>query len=143
VLIKAVLQNILVYWSTLAKFPSFIKKRIRQIITNLLWKRAKNPSGFHLASWSQIAKPKHQGGWGIRDLDLFNKALAAKSMWRALFHKQLWSALMRNKYLKGIEVVSWLRKENVPCTKVSIVWRNLLTTLVVIKLWVAWRVDFG
>lgn len=50
VFIKVVLQNIHVYWSTLAKLHSFIKKRIRQIITNLLWKGAKNPYGFHLTS---------------------------------------------------------------------------------------------
>jgi len=54
-----------------------------------LWKEAKNPSGFHLASWSQIAKPKYKGDWGIRDLDLFNKALATKSMWRDIFHNGL------------------------------------------------------
>jgi len=50
------------------------------------------------------------GGWGIRDLDLFNQALAAKSMWRDLFHTGLWSSVMRKKYLKGIKIVSWLRK---------------------------------
>jgi len=53
-----------------------------------------------------ITKPKYQGGWGIRDLELFNKALAAKSLWRALFHNGLWRVSIRKKYLKGIEVVS-------------------------------------
>jgi len=85
-----------------------------------------------------IAKPKSQGGWGIRDLVLFNKALAKKSMWRDLFHNELWSVILRNKYLKGMEVVSWLRKEQCYFHKASIIWRNLLSALPVIKNWIAW-----
>jgi hypothetical protein len=48
ILIKSVLQNLPVYWLTLAKVPANIKVKIRQIFSNFLWKGARKPSGFHL-----------------------------------------------------------------------------------------------
>jgi hypothetical protein len=45
--------------------------------------RSKENIGFHLAKWDMITKPKDLGGWGIRNLDWFGRALAAKSLWRA------------------------------------------------------------
>jgi hypothetical protein len=108
-----------------------------------LWKGARKPSGYTLASWSSISKPKSQGGWGLRDLDLFNQALAAKFLWRALFHKSLWAEVIRKKYLKGVEVVPWLRKDHLSFSSSSIVWRKLLSALPMIKNWIAWKVGSG
>lgn len=100
--------------------------------------------GYNLARWSLIAKPKNKGGWGIRDLNLFNKALASKSLWRALFHDGIWSVTMRRKYLKGVDVVSWLRsKKHFAFQIASIIWKNILTTLLVVKRWIAWKVGTG
>jgi hypothetical protein len=31
-----------------------------------------------LASWKKLAAPKENGGWGLKNLFLFSKALAAK-----------------------------------------------------------------
>jgi len=59
-----------------------------------------------------ISKPKYLGGWGIRNLDWFAQALASKSLWRALFKIGLWSLAMHKKYLKGVDVIFWLRNEN-------------------------------
>lgn len=140
---KYVLQNILVFWSTVAKLHAFIKNMIRQIFTNFLWKGEKNPSSYILASWSSIAKPKSLGGWGIRDLDIFNKYLAVKSLWRDLFHKGLWGEITRKKYLKGVEVVSWLQKKHTSFPSASIIWKNIFYVLPIVKNWVAWKVGSG
>ena len=96
-----------------------------------------------MARWSQIEKPKNKGGWGIRDLNLFNNALAAKSLWRALFHDGIWSVTMRRKYFKGDDVVSWLRKKHFALPIASIIWKNILTTLPMVKRWIAWKVGIG
>lgn len=75
----------------LSQLPVGIMTRIQSIFTSFFWKRAQKPSGFHLASWDLIAKPKALGGWGIRNLTWFGQALAIKSLWRALFGKGLWT----------------------------------------------------
>jgi len=143
VLAKVVLQNLQVYWCTLAKLPSAINQRIKQLTANFLWRGERSPIGFHLSSWNFIAKPKAMGGWGLRDVELFNKYLAAKYLWRVLFHQGIWSRLMRKKYMKGVKVTKWLRKEMEGYSIASLLWRNLITASPIIKGWLAWEVGSG
>jgi hypothetical protein len=49
-----------------------------------MWIGKKLKEGMHLISWKKIAKPKKDGGWGIKNIFTFGKALAAKSLWRCL-----------------------------------------------------------
>ena len=142
-LAKVVLQNLQVYWCTLAKLPSAINQRIKQLTANFLWRGERSPIGFHLSSWNFIAKPKAMGGWGLRDVELFNKYLAAKYLWRVLFHQGVWSRLMRKKYMKGVKVTKWLRKEMEGYSIASLLWRNLITASPIIKGWLAWEVGSG
>jgi len=50
---------------------------------------------------------------------------------------------MRRKYLKGLDVVNWLRNDSLVYNIASLVWRNLLTALPVIKQWLTWEVGSG
>jgi hypothetical protein len=42
-----------------------------------MWKGNKDKMGYHLAHWKIIARPKKQGGWGLKKLPPFEKALVA------------------------------------------------------------------
>jgi hypothetical protein len=53
----------------------------------------------HHCNWESLAKPKTQGGWGIRNIFTFNTALAANSLWRVLTTKGIWSMVIKDKYL--------------------------------------------
>jgi hypothetical protein len=143
VLAKAVLQSILVYWLSLVKIPSTSLHRIKQLITNFIWRGSRKSNGFHLASWKKIALPKDCGGWGLQNLEWFSQALAAKSCWRGLFGGGLWSIVLRKKYLKGIDVPSWIKRNNFNFPTASIIWRNLMTALPIILRWIAWTVGSG
>jgi hypothetical protein len=94
-LAKSVLQSLPVYWLSLAKIPSSILHKIQQIIANFIWRGATKTTGFHLSKWQNIARPKESGGWGIRNIFWFSQSLAAKSCWRGLFGKGLWSELLK------------------------------------------------
>jgi hypothetical protein len=37
---------------------------------------------FHLVNWQQVCSPLQNGGLGIRNLSIFNKALLGKWLWR-------------------------------------------------------------
>jgi hypothetical protein len=45
---------------------------------NFLWTGKKEKEIIHLVNWKRIAKPKKKGGWGIKNIFCFGKALAAK-----------------------------------------------------------------
>jgi hypothetical protein len=54
---------------------------------------------YRLAEWNVLCQPKDQGGLGIRDLDIQNKALLSKWLYRLLTTDGTWQQLIRNKYL--------------------------------------------
>jgi hypothetical protein len=79
-LVKSVLEGQPVYWMALAAIPVSILEKIRKLMFNFLWSGEEGKKHFHLCSWELLAKPKHLGGWGIRNLFLFNSALATNSL---------------------------------------------------------------
>jgi hypothetical protein len=109
VLIKAVLESQPVYWLTLASLPSSIQNKIRQIIFSFLWSGCRKKKSIHLCNWQLIARPKHLGGWGLRNLTGFSRALAAHSLWRALMKDGLWHRVLKEKYFPYVSVHRWLR----------------------------------
>jgi hypothetical protein len=113
------------------------------LITFILYGSTNIPSLVHLASWDLISRPKSLGGWGIRNIHWFSQALAFKSLWRDLFGSGLWRKAIKKKYLKGSDVVFWLRLENYKFSVASNFWRNFLSTLPLLKKWLVWSVGNG
>ena len=79
VLIKLVLEEILVYWMSLAWIPKSILEKTRKICAKFLWIGKKKHLILPWVKWDQIARPKSMGGWGIKNINLFAKALATKA----------------------------------------------------------------
>jgi hypothetical protein len=108
-LVKYVLESQLVYWMALAAIPASILEKIRKLIFSFLWSGDEGKTHFHLCSWEVIAKPKLMGGWGIRNIYLFNNALAENSLWRVLVKEGVWNKVIKDKYIPHRSVVTWLR----------------------------------
>jgi hypothetical protein len=49
--------------------------------------------------WSTLAIPKYLGGWGLKNIFLFAKALVAKSVWRLISTDNLWTQVVTHKYI--------------------------------------------
>jgi hypothetical protein len=143
VLVKAVLQSIHVYWLSLAKVPTSILNKIQHLMANFIWKGAYKTIGFHLTKWQNIAIPKEFGGWGIRDIFWIAKSLAAKYCWRGLFGNNIWSQILKRKYLKGIDLTSWIHRGIHKSTMGSTIWKHFLCSLPLIKQWLAWQIGSG
>ena len=84
---------------------------------------------FHLEPWEFLASPNHMGGWGIKNMTIFNIALFLKNLWRCLFDKGLWINVTKTKYLKNSLVSNWLRLTKFDVNGVSIVWNSFLKVL--------------
>jgi hypothetical protein len=104
VLIKSVLESQAVYWMALAAIPGTILKRIRQLIFSFLWTSGSANKHLHLCHWESIAKPKSVGGWGLRNIFLFNQALASKSLWRVLSQDGIWHRVITGKYITHLTI---------------------------------------
>jgi hypothetical protein len=82
IMVKSVLENLPVYWLTLAKIPVHVLVKIRHHVFHFLWLGNKAKRGIHLSKWDTILSPKSYGGWDIKNIHLFGKELAAKIVWR-------------------------------------------------------------
>jgi hypothetical protein len=51
-----------------------------------------------LASWKKLATPKSIGGWGLRNIFFFSRALATKTVWRLIHGASLWAQATKEKY---------------------------------------------
>jgi hypothetical protein len=49
------------------------------------------------------------GGWGLRNLPFFYRALSANTFWRILMKPGLWSKVIKAKYFPNLPVHIWIR----------------------------------
>jgi hypothetical protein len=93
----------------LVAIPVSVLNKIRQLIYSFLWSGGSDKKHLHLSSWDSIARPKYLGGWGLRNIFLFSKALATNSLWRVLANDGIWHSVILGKYLPHCSVATWLR----------------------------------
>jgi hypothetical protein len=90
VLVKVVLEIQSVYWLALTNIPSLVLHRIHQVVFNFLWDGKRKIKGFHLCHWHIIARPKKYGGWGLKNVFSFIRAMVVNTLWWALMVDGLW-----------------------------------------------------
>jgi hypothetical protein len=142
-LVKVVLESIPVYWLSVEKIPKGILNNIRKRMFSFLWTGKKLKEGLHLISWKKIAKPKKDGGWGIKNIFSFGKALATKNLWRCLMIPGLWHEVIIKKYIKKKIVIEWFREGKKNWNGASNIWRALTSSLAILTDWLVWKPGNG
>ena len=142
-LIKSVLEAIPVYWMSLAWIPRGILEKIRRLCFAYLWKGNSEGRKLPWVSWRRIAIPKALGGWGLKDIFLFSKALAGKVAWRLISSTSLWTRVIIEKYIAPMSVMDWIRWDSKHARGGSIIWKALIKAFEVIRNGLAWRVGNG
>jgi hypothetical protein len=84
VLVKLVLEAIPVFWMSLSWIPKGTLEAARKLSFRFLWSGKKDIHVTPWVRWKRIAVPKALGGWGLKNIHVFSKALAAKGGWRLL-----------------------------------------------------------
>lgn len=138
VLIKSVLCSILVYWATIAKIPKGILTQIRKACFKFLWSGKNKEEGIPLVKWSKLARPKDLGGWRIHNLFWFNKALAAKILWRLISNKMLWGRVLTSKYMAGKSIEYWFKSPRKSTFVSSTGWKAMVDAFPLIEAWSEW-----
>jgi hypothetical protein len=129
------------YWMALAAIPAIVLTKLRKIIYNFLWSRCVVSSRQHLCNWQTLAKPKHKGGWELRNLHHFNQALAISTLLRVLTSSGIWHSIIIDKYIRHHSVNSWLIYEPAhtrATMETSYFWRNLIKSKHLISRWLCW-----
>lgn len=82
VLLKASLDSIPIYWFNLFRLPKIVQADLDKLRKKFFWGISKKDGiekkKMHLLKWSEVCKPKQQGGLGISSLSLRNSILLFK-----------------------------------------------------------------
>lgn len=142
-LIKSVLLAMPVYWAALTWVPKGILRKINRICSRFLWAGSKEESVLPWVAWDKIARPKEWGGWGIKNLTDFSTSLAAKSGWRIIKMENLWTKVVKRKYIDPTPLEEWIRKESKKEKNGSVVWKATVEAFKVIEQGLAWQIGNG
>eukprot|EP00253_Pinus_taeda_P015594 PITA_15594 len=142
-LIKSVLLAIPVYWAALTWVPKGTLEKIRRICSRFLWVGSKENVVLPWVAWEKVARPKDWGGWGIKSLPDFSLSLAAKSGWRLIKLENLWTRVIKRKYIDPVPLEDWIKNPAKNKKNASVIWKATVDSFKVIEQGLAWKIRNG
>ncbi|GJV05062.1 putative reverse transcriptase domain-containing protein [Tanacetum coccineum] len=104
--------EVLVYWASMFILPVSIANNIERLMRDFLWNFGEFKRGKAKMKWSDVCRPKVEGGLGIRSLEDWNTALISKHIWNLITCKNsLWVKWIHMFKLKGMRFWDILEKE--------------------------------
>ena len=113
VLINSVLSSLPMFMLSFFAIPKGVLKKLEYFRSRFFWQNDQHKKKYHLIRWDQIRQPKEQGGLGIIDLEIQNKCLLSKWLFKLANEEGTWQDLVRNKYLKGKPLGSGTKKPGI------------------------------
>ncbi|WVZ69841.1 hypothetical protein U9M48_018567 [Paspalum notatum var. saurae] len=113
VLINSVLSSLPMFMLSFFAIPKGVLKKLEYFRSRFFWQNDQHKKKYHLIKWHQIRQPKEQGGLGIIDLEVQNKCLLSKWLFKLANEDGIWQNLIRNKYLKSKPLGSGIKKPGV------------------------------
>lgn len=122
-LIKEVIQGVESFWIQNFPITVIITDKISRLCRNFLWGGTKPK-----VAWMDICSPKSEGGLGLRDCKIWNKAMLLRILWDIHSHKNsLWIKWVHAFYLRGKDIWLWQNgKADHPLFKNILQLRNAL-----------------
>ena len=99
ILINSVLTSLPMFMLSFFEIPIGVRKRLDFFRSRFFWQSDGNKKKYRLTKWNIICRPKDQGGLGVEVLEIKNKCLLCKWLFKILNGDGVWSELIKNKYL--------------------------------------------
>ena len=81
-LIRNTLSCLPVYFMSLFRLPRRVRLKLEQILRDFSWDGGNMDKKPHLVKWSTVCANKRNGGLGVKDFSILNRALLCKWIWR-------------------------------------------------------------
>lgn len=101
-LVNSVLMSISSYWCQIFIIPLCVIKQINVVCRAFLWHGDSYNTKPGNVRWSEVCRPKSEGGLGIRNLGTWNEAAVGKIAWHIYsLHESLWVKWIHDVNRKG------------------------------------------
>jgi hypothetical protein len=104
VLINSVLSRLALFMMSFFEVPKGILHKLDYYRSRFFWQGNDHKKKYRLDKWHIICRPKEQGGLGILDLDIQNKCLLSKWLYKLINEDGAWQQLLQNKYLSTMSI---------------------------------------
>ena len=81
--------------------PVGVRKRLDFYRSRFFWQGDELKRKYRLTKWDIVCRAKDQGGLGIENLEVKNRCLLSKWLWKLSFKTEaMWAQILRSKYLQ-------------------------------------------
>jgi hypothetical protein len=98
-ILLVVLSSLPMFLLSFLEIPKGVGKRLDFFRSRFSWQSNGHKKKYRLSKWNIIYGPKNQGGLGIEVLELKNKSLLCKWLFKLMNEQGVWQELLCNKYL--------------------------------------------
>jgi hypothetical protein len=99
--INSVLTSLPIFILYFVSIPTGVGKRLDFYRPHFFWQSDEVKRKSRLSRWNIICRPNDQGCLGIEILDIKNKCLLCKWLFKLLSDEGVWPELLTNKYIRG------------------------------------------
>ena len=110
VLLNSVLSSLPMFMMSFFEIPRGVLEKIDFFRSSFYWQNDQHKRKYRLVKWNLICQPKQQGGLGVQNLDIQNKCLMSKWLFKLCNEDGLWQQLLRNKYIRDKTLGNCLKK---------------------------------
>ena len=110
VLLNSVLSSLPMFMMSFFELPRGVLEKIDCFRSRFYWQNDQHERKYKLVKWNLICQPKLRGGLGVQNLDIQNKCLMSKWLFKLCNEDGLWQQLLRNKYIRDKTLGNCLKK---------------------------------
>jgi hypothetical protein len=111
VLINSVLSSLPLYMMSFFEVPRKVLWKMDYLRSRFFWQSDQEKKKYRLTKWNILCQPKDIGGLGIKNIDIQNKCLLSKWVFKLINEEGLWQQILRRKYLGNKTLGQVVRKQ--------------------------------
>lgn len=119
-LVNSVIFGILNFWCSPFLLPTTLLNEISKLCRRFFWNYGLHDRKLIFLSWDRICKPKSEGGFNVKEMLSWNKALACKLIFKLINKKGVWAIWAQDQYLLSTTI--W---DVVKCQSDTWSWKNI------------------